>query len=387
MLVVAPPVMWQVETSSSGPRCGGYVQCEAGVVRPTRWRGSMRQILQLMIGAAWLGTFGCGGDGATAPAPGGNGPALARQFERLADSVDGAGYSPTAEALRHAAEIVRLTGHATPVTLTIDGASRSFLAVAEQLDFPNLVCSWPADSGVVLPGDTVVVQPADSGSGTPSGAPLSAMDSVVNPPVPGPPGECTEVGTYSMRTLIAWEPGNMAEVVRIVADVGSNGVATGVPDVMTGLPTNTSPGEMGPTDSTPAPPDSIGGGGGSGGYPGFMGEYLVRELGSWYAVEGSQTNALENSGGACTSDRATFDWAEFSCEAARFRFEFTMRVEPLRFVGPPVFEGDPPPVQPEGSHTLAMAATSVDGARLSVVAWTPPPLPVPLPPDSTVAGR
>jgi hypothetical protein len=36
-----------------------------------------------------------------------------------------------------------------------------------------------------------------------------------------------------------------------------------------------------------------------------------------------------------------------------------------------------------------MAATSIDGARLSVVAWTPPPLPVPgpLPPDSAVAGR
>ena len=32
----------------------------------------------------------------------------------------------------------------------------------------------------------------------------------------------------------------MAEVVRIVADVGSNAVETGVPDVMTGLPTNTS---------------------------------------------------------------------------------------------------------------------------------------------------
>jgi hypothetical protein len=340
-----------------------------------------------MTGAVLLGALACG-DGGTGPAGDNDGTRLAAQFERLADSVDGAGYSPTAEALRHAAEIVRLTGHATPVTLTIDGTSRSFLAVAEQLDFPNLVCSWPGDSGVVVPGDTIVVEPTDSG-GTPSGAPVTAMDSVVNPPVPGPAGECTEVGTYSMRTLIAWEPENMAEVVRIVADVGSNGVGTGVPDVMTGLPTSTSPGEASPTDSAPVPPDSIGGGGGIGGYPGFMGEYLVRELGSWYAAEGSQANTLEDSGGACTSDRATFDWAEFSCEAARFRFEFAMRVEPLRFLGPPVAEGEPFPGQPEGSHTVAMAATSVDGARLSVVAWTPPPLPVPepLPPDSTVTGR
>jgi hypothetical protein len=347
-----------------------------------------------VLGAALLGVLGCG-DGGTGPAGDSDGQRLASQFERLADSVDGAGYSPTADALRHAAEIVRLTGHATPVTLTIDGASRSFLAVAEQLDFPNLQCSWPADSGVAPPGDTVVVQPADSGGGTSSGATVTAMDSLPNPPAPGSPGECTEVGTYSMRTVIAWEPDNMAEVVRVVADVGSNGVETGVPDVMTGLPTNTSAGETDPAVSPPIPVDSSGGGGGSGGgsggYPGFMGEYLVRDLGSWYAVEGSQTNALEDSGGACTSDRATFDWAEFSCEAARFRFEFSMRVEPSRFVElpQPTPEGEPSPDPPLESHTLAMAATSVDGARLSVVAWTPPPSPVPgpLPPDSAVVER
>jgi hypothetical protein len=344
-----------------------------------------------MLGAALLYALGCS-DGGTGPAGDTDGTRLASQFEHLADSVDGGGYSPTAEALRHAAEIVRLTGHATPVTLTIDGESRSFLAVAEQLDFPNLQCSWPGDSGVAPPGDTVVVQPGDSGGGTPSGTGVTAMDSVVNPPVPGSPGECTEVGIYSMRTLIAWEPDNMAEVVRIVADVGSNGVGTGVPDVMTGLPTNTSAAGTGPTASPASPNDSTsGGGGGSGGYPGFMGEYLVRDLGSWYAVEGSETNALEESGDACTSDRATFDWAEFSCKAARFRFEFSMRVEPLRFVGgpQPVPEGEPLSDQPEGSHTLAMTATSVDGARLAVVAWTPPPLPVPgpLPSDSSVVAR
>ena len=343
-----------------------------------------------MLGAVLLGALGCG-DGGTAPVGDSDGTRLAGQFERLADSVDDAGYAPTADALRHAAEIVRLAGHATPVTVTIDGASRSFLAVAEQLDFPNLQCSWPGDSGVAPPGDTVVVEPPDSGGAPPSGAGATAMDTVVDPPVPRLPGDCTEVGTYSMRTVIAWEPDNMAEVVRIVADVGSNGVEAGVPDVMTGLPTNTGGSETGPTDAPPDPGDSAGGGGGSGGYPGFMGEYLVRELGSWYAVEGTQVNALENAGGACTSDRAAFDWAEFSCQAARFRFEFAMRVEPLRFVGgpEPVPEAGPSPDQPEGSHTLVMAATSIDGARLSVVAWTPPPVPEPgpLPPDSAVAGR
>jgi hypothetical protein len=192
-----------------------------------------------------------------------------------------------------------------------------------------------------------------------------------------------------MRTLIAWEPEHMAEVVRIVAGIGSNGVETGVPDVMTGLPTSTAGGDPGPGPSTPIPHDSAGGGGGSGGYPGFMGEYLVSEVGSWYAVEGSQANALEESGGACTADRASFDWAEFSCEAARFRFEFSMRVEPLRYEPLAQWDsgGQPPPNGAEGSHTLAMAASSLDGVRLSVVAWTPPPLPPPgpLPPDSMVA--
>jgi hypothetical protein len=322
------------------------------------------------------------------------GKRLATQFERLADSVGGSGDSLTAEALRHAAQIVRLTGHATPVAITIDGTNRSFLAVAEQLDFPQLQCSWPSDSGVAQPGDTVVVDPGNGGggSGNPSDTMLTATDSVVNPPPPGPPGECTEVGTFSMRTFIAWEPKNMAEVVRIVADVGSNGVEANVPDVMTGLPTDTSAGGPEPPTPPPAPDDSTvgggGGGNGGGGFPGFMGEYLVREVGSWFAAEGSETNSLDGSGGACTSDRTTFDWAEFSCEAARFRFEFTMRVEPLRVVEPPRPMAESSPPQPEGDHALAMTGTSVDGVRLTVVAWTPPPPPVPgpLPPDSTVAS-
>jgi hypothetical protein len=195
-----------------------------------------------------------------------------------------------------------------------------------------------------------------------------------------------------MRTLIAWEPEHMAEVVRIVADVGSNGVARGVPDVMTELPSTVTTDPPG----TPSPPDSAPGGGG-GGSPGFMGEYLVRDVGSWWAVEGSQANALEEIAGACTDDRVTFDWAEFDCEAARLRFEFSMLVEPVR-PGPPTGVAELAD-EPEGSHTLAMASSSVDGVRLTWVAWTPPPLPPPpLPPppgpepdpppiDSTVTGR
>jgi len=359
----------------------------------------MRYAPLLTVGATCL-AFGCG-DGATAPVPNGDGRRLAAQFERLADSVDAGGYSPAAEALRHAAEIVRLTGHATPVNLTIDGTARSFLAVAEQIDFPNLVCSWPSDSGWIEPGDTIVVPPADStgvvppdggGGGTP-GDPIVDPPPPGEPPKPSEPPECTVAGTYSMRTLIAWEPEHMAEVVRIVADVGSNVVATGVPDVMTELP---SKGATDPSGPTPSPPDTAPGGGGSGGgvggYPGFMGEYLVRDVGSWWAVEGSQANALEEIAGACTDSRATFDWAEFDCEAARLRFEFSMRVEPVRWE--PLTGVADPPGGPEGSHTLAMASSSVDGVRLTWVAWTPPilppeprPGPDPVPVDSTVTGR
>ena len=308
--------------------------------------------------------------------------------------------------MRHAAEIVRLTGHATPVSVTIDGTARTFLAVAEQIDFPNLVCSWPSDTGYVPPPDTINVPPPEPGPPVPpgdstgvvppdgGGGGVTPADTAFPAPPNRDPPECMVVGTYSMRTLIAWEPQNMAEVVRIVADVGSNGVETGVPDVMTELP---SPGATDPsgTPTPPTQPDTApSGGGGGGGYPGFMGEYLVRDVGSWFAVEGSQANALEGIAGACTDARATFDWAEFDCEAARLRFEFSMRVEPVhweRLTGMP-----DPPGGPEGSHTLAMASSSVDGVRLTWVEWTPPilppnpepgPGPDPVPGDSTVTGR
>jgi hypothetical protein len=335
----------------------------------------MRYQPMLLACTALVAVAACG-DGTVDPGDGGRGQEMAARFEQLADSVEDGGYSPTADALRHAAEIVRLTGGATPVRLTIDGQDRSFLAVAEQLDFPSLECTWPSDSGVVVPGDSGVIGP------TPEPAPPE-----------GGSGECREVGTYSMRTLIAWEPEHMAEVVRIVADLGSTGVEQGVPDVMTELPAREATGADGETP--PAPGDTAVGGGGSG-YPGFMGEYLVRDVGSWWAVEGSQTNALQDIAGACTADRATFDWAEFSCDAARFRFEFRMRVEPLRYE--PLTGRDPgsEPAAggPEGSHELALSSTDVAGVRLTVVAWTPPPLPPdeprpddPPPVDSTgVAG-
>ena len=315
-------------------------------------------------GCAGLVVLAACSDAGMSPDPTGDASRAAARFEQLADSVEGAGYSPAAEALRHAAEIVRLTGRATPVTVTIDGTARSFLAVGEQLDFPNLQCSWPGDSGSVQPGDSVM--PGDTMLTT--GGAL-AGDTAIGPgPGPDPvPGECTVVDTSSMRTLIAWEPDRMDQVVRIVSDLGGTVVEPTVPDVMAGLPT--------PRPDTA--PDGGGTGGGTGGgqtFPGFMGEYLVRDVGSWYAVEGTQSNALLELSGSCTSPRTTFDWAEFDCEAARLRFAFDMRVEPLRYV--PLM-GTPAAAGPEGSHTLGLSSSDVDGVRLTIRAWTPPPLPPP----------
>jgi hypothetical protein len=317
----------------------------------------MRHTLLLLAGATWL-VLGCGGDGVpgTGPPPTQepDGASLARQFERLADSVDAGGYSPTSDALRHAAEIVRLTGHATPVTVSIDAAERSFLAVSEQIDFPYLECTWP--DSVFPPIDSA---PSGGGGDMPSEPP----DTAGTPVEPPEPPTCTVVGGYSMRTLIAWEPDRMAEVVRLVAHLGSSAVNPDVPDIMTELPTET----VDPPGSTP--PDSGSGSGGEpGGWPGFMGEYLVRDVGSWVAVEGNQSNELEETPGFCTEERSIIDWAEFGCEAARIRFAFTMGVAPIEWL-----TGQPG--GPEGTHTVAMASTAVDGVRLRWEAWAPPPMP------------
>jgi hypothetical protein len=333
------------------------------------------RVLSLLVVCLFLG---CGDNGTVSPGPppAPDGAGLAGQFERLADSVESGGYSPAADALRHAAQIVRLTGHATPVSVTINGSARSFLAVAEQIDFPYLECEWPVDSSWVPPPDSIPVPlpdsvvprtdsaPSGGGGGMPPEPPDTAIPPA-EPPRPPEPPTCRVVGGYSMRTLIAWEPEEMNEVVRLVAHIGSGTVNPEVPDVMTGLPTG------GGTDPGSTPPDSGSGSGGEpGGWPGFMGEYLVRDVGSWIATEGNQSNDLEGTTGECTEHRATIEWADFSCEAIRLRFEFTMGVDPINYERLTGLPGGP-----EGRHTVAMASTGIDGVRLSWEAWNPPMVP------------
>ena len=312
----------------------------------------------------------CGGDLGPGPADPSDGSRLAAQFEDLAEQVGDSGASATANALRHAAQIVRLVGHATPVTLTIDGATRNWLAVAEQLDYPLIECTWPASGGegdgATPPDSGGGVVPPDSGGGGTGGS-------------PGEP-ECTETGTNSMRSIIVWEPEHMDEVVRMTAEPGSSEVRPGVPDVMAGLPTPSAPSESGDTAVT------------GGGTYGFMGEYFKEDGGIFWTVEGTQTNSRQAGSGACTESHTTFDWAEFDCEAVRLRFEVEMRVEGGRYeplTGRPGSEGTPSPDLEE--HQISLPATTVDGAILKVVGWTiptpepgpgpePGPAPDPVPP-------
>ena len=137
-----------------------------------------------------------------------------------------------------------------------------------------------------------------------------------------------------------------------------------------------------------------------GGTYGFMGEYLKADGGIFWTVEGTQSNSREAGSGSCTESHVTFDWAEFDCEAVRLRFEAEMRVEGGR-MEPLTGRPSPDGTVSEGgdleTHTIALAATTVDGAVLTVVGWSAPtpepgpppepgPGPDPVPVDSTGAS-
>src|SRR5688572_13061890 len=178
----------RVANRHSGVYTSSLFQC-ASASRALAYAGytrGMRSTPLLLVSS--LFGLACGSEGTGPIPPDSDGARLATEFERLADSVESGGYSPAADALRHAALIVRLTGHATPVAVWIDGRDRSFVAVAEQIDFPNLVCSWPSDSGTPPPPDTVSVPPSDPG-GTPPEPPDSVdtprlpPDSTITPPI------------------------------------------------------------------------------------------------------------------------------------------------------------------------------------------------------------
>ena len=100
-----------------------------------------------LISAAIL--VACGGD-STAPLKTTDAAAAAQTFAQLADSVARNGGSAEAgTAYAGIAGILRMGGRVTPITLTIDGASRSYLATAMSIESvtnpcpPNAMCFAP----------------------------------------------------------------------------------------------------------------------------------------------------------------------------------------------------------------------------------------------------
>jgi hypothetical protein len=111
--------------------------------------------------------------------------------------------------------------------------------------------------------------------------------------------------------------------------------------------------------------------------PGFMGEYLERDRGFWVSVSGEQANTMERDGGTCRLEVVEFDWARYACQSIRVRFEFAMRVQKLVMIP---FDGwnprDSLPLPPVETRDIGMAATSIPGARLSLLEWLAPPVPI-----------
>src|SRR3954452_472978 len=122
----------------------------------------MRRRRHLALPLGLVLAAACSGDMGAGPADPGDGARLASEFENLADEVGDSGATASANALRHAAQVVRLVGHATPVSVTVDGVQRDWLAVPEQLDYPMIQCVWPATG---MPGEGDGTTSPDSGSG------------------------------------------------------------------------------------------------------------------------------------------------------------------------------------------------------------------------------
>ena len=109
-----------------------------------------------LIGTALLVLSACG-DGGSGPADPGDGQRIATEFEKLADQIGDSGSSPTVDALRHAADVVRLVGHATPVTVTIENdvfvpspAVTKWNTNERQWNFAELIDSGPTGFNVTI---------------------------------------------------------------------------------------------------------------------------------------------------------------------------------------------------------------------------------------------
>jgi len=101
------------------------------------------RLASIIAGVAALAA--CGGDGTARPLPT-DAAAVAQTFAQLADSVArNGGNTDVGTAYGSIAGILRMGGRITPITLTIDGASKSFLATAMSIESVTNPCPPNAD--------------------------------------------------------------------------------------------------------------------------------------------------------------------------------------------------------------------------------------------------
>jgi hypothetical protein len=255
----------------------------------------------------------------------------ADDFEALADSLAGTGDPRGAGPMHHVATLLRLVERPTPITVRVDGAEARWLAVAEEVEFPTPECALPPNGGAWPDGEE----------------------------------RCPRLAPPVMRSLIAWHPDEMRRIVRIVADPGTSDADDGYPDPMRNGVVVTRPG--GDADTAVVFPERT--------WPGFLGEYFVRDRGIWLATEGRQSNSRLAGTTACPTDAVTTGWFTFACTRADFRFGVAMTVESV-LLRDPIVPGGGDAVDP---HRIEIAPQTVAGVRLVATESEAPPLPPPPP--------
>jgi hypothetical protein len=256
----------------------------------------------------------------TAPASAGTSAALAvaANFQHLGDSVTAAhGDTDAAGRYYGAAAVLRRVPVFDTVTIVIDGVPTAFDAVALVVD------------------DT----------GGPAICPIPPVDDASDMPY-----ECPWGFPRMTRTLFAWQPDRVPHIVQLVALSDSGAI---------GLPSALRPEGDSALIDVPA-----------------RLKYFDGAGGFWWGTAGSQTNSVTATGLPCPSpadtaaagssaspDRDGHGWgrlqmATVTCQMASFSFAFSGTVSV-----PPFLRGWN---SATGTHTVALAASSVPGAYVTL---------------------
>jgi len=261
---------------------------------------SVRPSVRRFVAPAALAIAAACGDG-TGPAPD---PAQrqSQRFSALADSLTRAGQPDGARAMRAIAELIRLSGRVTTVSVAIDGEARSFNALAVQLRVAAETCE-------------------------------------------GDPG-CVTVAPEFSQVLFAWRGESLDEAVVIAADtVGA--LTFGVPGPIF---------VEGPGDGTSGDPFD-------GPLPvlhtlGAYGESASERL--WATTGGTLSNGAAVEGATCPAADPEVVPADVAYDCARSDFTFAVDATLHEL---PVREGSIPSTQP---RTLVIAAQPVAGLAITL---------------------